>query len=431
MRVNVLIPNCVKVNVLEEVCQLPSLNTSSTPKYQFLFYIKPPNFPSSRLDISNNKIKKQDDTMQWKYYKPMVILCLILSSVSLVLNISKYKNSTKSREEMLVELGQMKLMASRYLAALDWTNKDLRDRVSRLEKYNRKLIQEIIYLTQDETFLELKPHPVKTIRIQQKQTKLMFGNWFSNLLLEIPAEDANLVFFNSPEPQAMPTPSIITRTNFIRKNQIPWQERFRIDSRVMKIPFTDWAVVFSHGLRKIVFCADALLLLGHVLPDPTSPIDAIIDKSRKEEAISTGEAPDYVEILFNIPNQNGLFRTSEVFLDAMTKIYPDIQRRYPSNRERLSSLPFNRYFQPAGKDKKEQDGGGGDPLLTNMKIELETYKQAIIRLKVKAESHGNNPSPRTSAYAREPHYGCSAPVRLQSIYESGNAFFIVEDSGLR
>lgn len=123
------------------------------------------------------------------------------------------------------------------------------------------------------------------------------------------------------------------------------------------------------------------LLLGQVLPDPTSPIDIIIDKSRKEEAISIGEAPDYVEISFNIPNQNRLVRTSEVFLDAMTKIYPDIQRRYPSNRERLSSLPFYRYFQPAAagkdKDQKEQEGGGGgDPLLTNMKIELETYKQA-------------------------------------------------------
>ena len=355
----------------------------------------------------------------------MVILCLILSSVSLVLNISKYNNSTKSREEMLAELGQMKLMASRYLAVLDWTNQDLRDRVSRLEKYNRKLIQEIIDLTQDETFLELKPHPVKTIRIQ-KQTKLVFGNWVSTLLLDIPAEDANLVLFNSPEPQAMPTPSIIMRINFIRNNQIPWQERFRIDSRVMKIPFTNWAVVFSHGLKKIDFCADALLLLGHVLPDPTSPIDIIIDKSRKEEAISIGEAPDYVEILLNIPNQNRLFRTSEVFLDAMTKIYPGIQRRYPSNRERLSSLPFYRYFQPAGKDKKEQDGGGGDPLLTNMKIELETYKQAIIRLKAKAESHGNNPSPKTSAHARGPHYRCSAHVRLQSIDKSGNAFFVVE-----
>lgn len=371
--------------------------------------------------------------MRWKYYKAMVILCLILSSVSLVLNIYKYKNSTKSREEMLAELGQLRLMASRYLAALDWTNKDLRDRVSRLEKYNRKLIQEIICLTQDETFPELKPHPVKTIRIQQKKTELLFGNWCYTLLLEIPAEDASLVLFNSLAPQAMPTPSVITRINFIHNNQIPWQERFMIDSRVMKIPLTDWAVVFSHGLKNIRFCADALLLLGHVLPDPTSPnIDIIIDKSRKEEAISVGEAPDYVEVMFNIPNQNRLVRVSEVFLNAMTKIYPDIQRRYPSNRERLSSLPFYRYFQPAAarkdKDQREQDGGGGgDPLLTNMKIELETYKQAIRRLRTEAESHGNIPSPKPFAYARGQHYRCSAHVRLQSIESSGNAFFIVEE----
>lgn len=374
--------------------------------------------------------------MQWKYYKAIVILCLIVSSVSLVLNIYKHKNSTKSREEMLAELEQMKLLASRYLAALDWTNKDLRDRVSRLEKYNRKLIQEIVSLTQDETFPELKPHPVKTIRIQQKQTKLLYGNWFFTLLLEIPAEDASLVLFNSPEPQAMPTPSIITRINFIRNNQIPWQERFRIDSRVMKIPFTDWAVVFSHGLKKIRFCADALLLLGQVLPDPTSPIDIIIDKSRKGEAISIGEAPDYVEISFNIPNQNRIVRTSEVFLDAMTKIYPDIQTKYPSNRDRLSSLPFYRYFQPAAagkdKDQKEQEGGGGgDPLLTNMKIELETYKQAIRRLRAEAESLGNIPSPKTFTYERGPHYRCSAHVSLQNIDSSGNAFFIVEESVLR
>lgn len=367
--------------------------------------------------------------MQWKYYKPMVILCLILSSVSLVLNISKYKNSTKSREEMLAELEQLKLMASRYLAALDWTTKDLRDRVNRLEKYNRKLIQEIMDLTKDETFPELKPHPVKTIRIQQKKTELFYRNLLYTLSLEIPAEDASLVLFNSPEPQAMPTPSIIPRIKIIRNNQIPWQEKFRIDSRVMKIPFTDRALVFSRGLKKIRFCADALLLLGHVLPDPTSPIDIIIDKSRKEEAISIVEALDHVEVLINIPYQSRLVRASEVFLDAITKIYPDIQRRYPSNRERLSNLPFYRYFLPAGKDQKEHDSGGG-PLLTNMTIELETYKQAIIRLGAEAESHDNIPSPETLACARGPHYRCSAHVRLQRIDWSGNAFFIVEESVL-
>lgn len=355
----------------------------------------------------------------------MVILCLILSSVSLVLNISKYKNNTKSKEEMLAELGQLKIMASRYLAALEWTTKDLRDRVDRLEKYNRKLIQEIVYLTKDETFPKLKPHPVKTIRIQQKQTELFFRMLLYTLSLEIPAEDASLVLFNSPEPQAMPTPSIIRRIDIIRNNHIPWQEKFRIDSRVMKIPFTDWALVFSHGFKKIRFCADALLLLGHVLPDPTSPIDIIIDKSRKEEAISIGESPDHVEVLINIPDQSRLVRASEVFLDAMIKIYPDIQRRYPSSRERLSSLPFYRYFQPARKDQKEQDGGGGH-LLTNIKIELETYKQAIIRLRAEAELHDNIPSPETLACARGPHYQCSAHVRLQSIDWSGNAFFIVE-----
>lgn len=365
--------------------------------------------------------------MQWKYYKPMVILCLLLSSASLVLNISRYKNSTKSREEMLAELGQLKLMASRYLAALDWTTKDLRDRVNRLEKYNRKLIQEITYLTKDEAFPELNPHPVKTIRIQQEQTELFYRNLLYTLSLEIPAEDASLVLFNSPERQAMPTPSIITRINTIRNKQIPWQKKFRIDPRVIKIPFTDRALVFSHGLKKIRFCADALLLLAHVLPDPTSPIDIIIDKSRKEEAISIGEALDHVEVLINIPYQSRLVRASEVFLDAMTKIYPDIQRIYPSNRERFSNLPFHRYFQPAGKDQKEHDGEGG-PLLTDMKIELETYKQAIIRLRAEAESHDNIPSPETLPYARGPHYPCSAHVRLQRIDWSGNAFFIVEGS---
>lgn len=368
--------------------------------------------------------------MQWKYYyKRMVILCLIFSSVSLVLNISKYQNSTKSREEMLAELGELKLMASRYLAALDWTTKDLRDRVNRLEKYNRKLIQEIMYLTKDETFPKLKPHPVKTIRIQQEKTEIFYPNLLYTLSLEIPAEDARLVLFNSPEPQATPTPSIITRINIIRNNQIPWQEKFRIDSRVLKIPFTDRALVFSHGFKKIRFCADALLLLGHVLPDPTSPIDIIIDKSQKEEALSIGEAPDHVQVLINIQYQSRLVRASELFLDAMTKIYPaDIQRRYPSNRERLSNLPFYRYFQPAGKDQKEHDGVGGGPLLTNMKIELETYKQAIIRLRAEAESH-YIPSPETLPFARElPNYRCSAHVRLQKIDWSGNAFFIVEES---
>lgn len=351
--------------------------------------------------------------MQRKYYTPLVILCLILTSVSLVLNISKFKYNTKSREEMLEELGELKLMASRYLAALEWTTKDLRDRVNRLEKYNTKLIQAIEHLTKDETFPELKPHPVKTIRIQQKLTEPPFWN---SLSLEIPAEDAGLVLLNSPTPQAMPT-AVITRINIIRNNQIPWQGNFRIDSRVMKIPFTNWALVFSHGFKKIRFCADALLLLENVLPDPTSPIDIIIDESRKEEVISIGEAPDYVEVLFNIPDQRRLARPSEVFLDAMIQIYPDIQRRYPSNRERLSNLPFYRYFQPAEEgDQEEQDGEGG-PLLTNIKIELETYKQAIIALRTEAEL-------LYYAQSLEP-LACAVHLHLQSIDSNGTAFFTV------
>lgn len=96
----------------------------------------------------------------------MMILGLIFSSLSLVLNISKSRNNTKSRDGVLAELGQLKKLGSWYLAALEWTNKVLRDRVNRLEKYNRKLIQEIVYLTKDGTVPELKPHPVKTIRIR-------------------------------------------------------------------------------------------------------------------------------------------------------------------------------------------------------------------------------------------------------------------------
>lgn len=90
----------------------------------------------------------------------------MFSSLSLVLNISKSRNNTKSRDGVLAELGQLKMLGSWYLAALEWTNKDLRDRVNRLEKYNRKLIQEIVYLTKDRTVPELQPHPVKTIRIR-------------------------------------------------------------------------------------------------------------------------------------------------------------------------------------------------------------------------------------------------------------------------
>lgn len=362
--------------------------------------------------------------MQGKYYTPLVILCLILTSVGLVLNISKYKYNTKSREEMLAELGELKVMASRYLAALEWTTKDLRDRVNRLERYNTNLLQAIEYLTKDETFPELKPHPVKTIRIQQKLTEPPFWN---SLSLEIPAEDASLVLLNSPIPQAMPPP-IITRVNIIPNNQIPWQGNFRIASRVMKIPFTDWALVFSHGLKKMLFCADALLFLENVLPDPTSPTEVIIDESRKQELISIGEAPDYVEILFNIPEQRRLARPSEVFLDAMIKIYPNIQRRYPTNRERLSNLPFYRYFQPAEEEDQEEQDGGGGPLLTNIKIELETYKQAIIALRAEAEWHYY-----AQSIEAEWHYydqsiepsPCAIHVRLQSIDSNGTAFFTV------
>ena len=366
--------------------------------------------------------------MQWKYYAPIMIFGLILSSVSLALNIYKYKNNTKSRDGILAELGQLKNMTSQYLDALEWTTKDLRDRIIRLEANNRKLLQKIVYLTKDETFPELKSHPVKTIRIRQKQPELFFRlEWLLlyTLSLEIPAEDANLVLFNSPKPQAMPTPSIITRLNIIRKNQIPWQAKFRIDPTVVKIPFTDWALVVSHGLKKIRFCADAFLLLARVLPDPLSPVDIIVDKLRKAEIISIGKAPDHVEISIDIPDQNRLVRVSEFFLDAIIKIYPDIRKRFRPNRERLSNLPFYRYLQPAGKDPKERNGVSG-PLITSIKIELETYKQAIVRLRTEAKSHENIPSPESLARGGLAHYKCSAHVRLQSIDWNGNAFFDVE-----
>lgn len=338
-----------------------------------------------------------------------MILGLILSSVSLVLNMSKYKNNIKWRDGMLVDLGKLKNMTSRYLDTLGWTTKDLRGRVSRLEKYNRNLIQEIVYLTKDDTFPELKSHPVKTIRIQQKEAEDSFQVLSHTLSLEIPAEDAS-VLFSSPKLPAMPNTTtfiISTQISAIRKNQIPWQEIFRIKPRVMKIPFTDWALVFSRGLeKKRRFCADVFLMLALVLPDPISPIDIVIDKSRKEETISMGEAPDHVEISIQIPYQIRLSRVSEVFLDAILKIYPDIERRYPSNAERLSNLPFGRYFQPARDDQEERAGGS---LVTNIKIELETYKQAIRKLRPEVELNQ--------------HIPCFAHVRLEGIDRSGNALF--------
>lgn len=339
-----------------------------------------------------------------------MILGLILSSVSLVLNISKYKNNIKWRDGRLAEFRLVINATSRYLDVAEWRLRDLWDRVRWLEDYNEKLLQEIVYLTKDATFPELESHPVKTIRIQQKLPENSFPLewfWLYSLSLEIPAEDASLVLFTSPNSQAMPTTSITTQIDTIRKNQIPWQRKFRINPRVMKIPFTDWALVFSGGLKKIRFCADAFLLLAHELPDPmSSPIGMIIGKWQQEQSMLLGEASDHVEISIDIPDQDQLLRVSEVFLDAIIKIYSEIQ--------------------PAGKDQWEQNGEGG-PLRTSMKIELKTYKQAIIRLRAEAESRGKIPSPESWAHRGVAYYQCSVHVRLQSIDRSGNAFFLVEE----
>lgn len=359
--------------------------------------------------------------MQWNHYTLLIILGLLLSSVSLILNIYKYKETTKSRDGMLAELTELKNMTSQYLEVLEWTTSDLRSRVKQLEKYNKKLLEKIISLTLDENFPELKPHPVKTIGMRQRNSQWWSNRPLSPLLLRIPAEDANLVLFNSPEPQFPPSPSIITRINFIRKDQIPWQEKFRLVFAVLKIPFFNWAVVISNGPNKIRFCADAFLLLASVLPAPILPFDIVIDKERKEEILSSGIAPDYVEIGIDISDGPRLPRNSVKFLDAIIKLYPHIEGAYRSKDE------IHREMQLFMEYKGESGESGGPAVEASMKIELETYKKAILRLRNEAGWYENIPSPESLQHVGIEHYYiCSAHVRLKSIDNSGYAIFTVE-----
>lgn len=364
--------------------------------------------------------------MQWTHYTPIIIILgLILSSLSLILNISRYKETTKARDGMLADLIELKNMTSQYLQALEWTASDLRSRVKQLEEYNKKLLHKIIYLTKDEKFPELKPHPVKTIRIQRRNSQ--YFSWpLSPLELSIPAEDASLVLFNSPIPQLKPVSSNI-KINIIRKDQIPWQKKFRVGAIVIQIPFTNWAIVLSYGPRKIRFCADAFLLLASVLPAPISPFDIVVDKQRKEEILSTGIAPDYVEIEIHISNGPGLPRFSVIFLDALIKLYPHIERTYRSKNEIFSDLSLYRKLQLIGRNKKVQKPR--DLVLeASMKIELETYKKAILRLRTEAGWHENIPSPESLAHVGVAEQSkCAAHVRLQDIGRGGYAIITVEE----
>lgn len=351
---------------------------------------------------------------------PIIILGLILSSLSLILNISKYKETTKSRDGMLAQLTDLKYMTSQYLEALEWTTSDLRSRVKQLEEYNKKLLERVISLTKDENFPELNSRAVKTIKMQQS------FNWpVSPVVLRIPAEDASLVLFNSPQPQLIPIPFISMKINIIRKDQISWQRKFRVDPVVIKIPFTDWAIVLSAGPKRIRFCADAFLLLASVLPVPIPPFDIIVDKQRKEEILSSGIAPDYVEIGIRISDGDGLPRSPTAFLDAIIKLYPHINKGELPKFNILFDLALSRKLQLIRKNKKEQKRI--EPLLeTSTKIELETYKKAILRLRTEAELHGNIPSPESLAHVGVAHhYKCSAHLRLQSIDKGGYTIFTV------
>lgn len=357
--------------------------------------------------------------MQWTHYTPTIILGLILSSLSLILNISKYKETTKSRDGMLAELTDLKHMTSQYLEALEWTTSDLRSRVKQLEEYNKKLLERVISLTKDEKFPELKSHAVKTIRMQQS------FNWpVSPVVLRIPAEDASLMLLNSPQPQLIPIPFITMKINIIRKDQISWQKKFRVDPVVIKIPFTDWAIVLSAGPKRIRYCADAFLLLASVLPVPIPPFDIIVDKQRKEEILSSGIAPDYVEIGIRISDGDGLPRSSTTFLDAIIKLYPHINKGELPNFKILSDLALCRKLRLIRKKKEQKPI---EPLLeASTKIELETYKKAILSLRTEAGLHGNIPSPESLAHVGVAHhYKCSTHLRLQSIDKGGYATFTV------
>lgn len=364
--------------------------------------------------------------MHWTRYTPiLVILGLILSSLSLILNISKYKETTKSRDGMLAELKELKNMTSQYLEVLEWTASDLRNQVKQLEKYNKKLLQKIVNLKKDEKFPALKPGPIKTIRIQQRNSQ--YFNWpLSPLELRIPADDANLVLFNSPKPQLEPITSTIG-FSIIRKDQIPWQKKFRIDPVVIEIPFIDWALVFSYGPRKIRFCADAFLLLASVLPAPISPFDIVVDKQRKVEIHSSGITANYVEIGIRASNGPGLPRSSVIFLDAIIKLYPHIERAYRSKNEIFSDLSLYRKLQRIGRNKKEQKPGDS-ALDASLKIELETYKKAIQKLRTEAGWYENIPSLESLAHVGVAHhYKCAVHVRLQRIDRRGYAILTVEE----
>lgn len=84
--------------------------------------------------------------------------------------------------------------------------------------------------------------------------------------------------------------------NIIRKDEIRWQENFRVDPTVTKIPFTDRALVDSHGPKRIHVCGKIFHFLPGMLPMPISSSGIIINKFRQEDILSSGEAPYYVEI---------------------------------------------------------------------------------------------------------------------------------------
>lgn len=149
----------------------------------------------------------------------------------------------------------------------------MRSRVRQLEDYDKILRQKIIGLSEDGKVHRLKWREVKTIRIHpKKQVSSVRPPSSYSLVLEIPVEDAGLLFLNSLLlPQHTPFPSFVKTMNIFRMDELPWQKNFRIDPTVTKIPFTDRALVYSYGPERIRFCSKIFHSLADVLLMSISP----------------------------------------------------------------------------------------------------------------------------------------------------------------
>ncbi|MCJ1344119.1 hypothetical protein MMC31_002322 [Peltigera leucophlebia] len=329
--------------------------------------------------------------MQWKRYAPLLILWLI-SSLSLVLNIYRYQGIAKARNEILEELVELKNKTT-----------DLCSQVRRLQDSDKILRQEIISLTEDAKISRLKWRPVKKIRIHyKKQVSSISSPYLYSLALEIPVEDAALLLSYSQQPQPMASSSSFIETmNIIHKDEIRWQENFRIDPSVMEIPFTDWALVWSYGPKRTFVCGTIFDSLTGLLPMPISSSGIIFHLYRKEAILWSGEAPDYVEIGIDIPGQQGLEDSYGFILAQILKLYPKEQEIKP-----ISGLP----------------------LKANLRIELETYEGIIRTLGQEARRwKGVFDLEDWRTWVR--HWECpdsSVYLRLESIDRSGNAVFRIE-----